>query len=205
MKKIIFITVIILSASIFTSKADLNFGIKAGLDLTTISFNESDADPVNFTGFLVGPVVDIGTPIFHLETALLFGQKNKNGNSSNDLYQDQTDKETTLTIPVNVRYNVSLLNTIGGYLSAGPDVSFMLQDERSKSLATAATRLQEDIKDKTFRAGINFGAGIHFLKRFEAGIQYHIGITDEYRTLSADSKFLKGKNKTWSITATYFL
>ncbi|MBS1319920.1 MAG: PorT family protein, partial [Parabacteroides sp.] len=47
-------------------------------------------------------------------------------------------------------------------------------------------------------AGLNFGAGVELISHLQVGINYGLGLTDNY---SAEKYDLNAKNRGWSVTA----
>ena len=56
----------------------------------------------------------------------------------------------------------------------------------------------DQLKAKSFNAGLNLGAGVELIKHLQVGFNYALGLTDDY---SASKLELNGKNRGWSITA----
>ena len=67
MKKI-FTTLLVAAALMMgiTAKAQVKFGVKGGVNVTSMSFNNSVFDASNRTGFFIGPTVKIQLPLVGL-------------------------------------------------------------------------------------------------------------------------------------------
>ena len=67
MKKI-FTTLLVAAALMIgiTAKAQVKFGVKGGVNVTSMSFNNSVFDASNRTGFFIGPTVKIQLPLVGL-------------------------------------------------------------------------------------------------------------------------------------------
>jgi hypothetical protein len=207
MKKNVFILSIILCISTLTTQAQFKFGIKAGVNLSKITYNGGEESTVlnenisNITGFQAGPMIELMIPVLNmgLDAAALYSQE---GGKIN-LKEYRTN---TLEIPVNLKYKISVLNIIGFYTAVGPYASFRLSDN-----------LKDQYKEKSFGAGLNFGFGVELIKHLQIGANYKLGLTDNYSKLmilqneprllsaSADhSDNFTGKTRGWTIAATYF-
>ena len=64
MKKILMLLFAAVALSL-PSQAQVKFGLKGGLNLTSMSFNKSSAENAikNKAGFFIGPTVKIGLPV----------------------------------------------------------------------------------------------------------------------------------------------
>lgn len=200
MKKVTIILAVFSFVFISSIRADiLRFGVKAGVNLANASFNMDALQTSNFTGFQVGPVIELGIPFIGVDIAALYSQQGLKF-KFDDTNLEQ--KESRLDVPVNLKLKFGL-GGLGGFLSAGPYASFKLSgdDFSVKSVDKAVY----DFKNKDFGAGINVGGGIELFRHLQIGVNYRIGITDDYKSFDMveDSKELKGKIRIWSITATY--
>ena len=78
MKKVLSI-VFLVAAMLFAANANaqIKFGLKGGLNVTSMSFSEEVFDASNKTGFFVGPMVKVTVPIVGLsfDAAALYDQK----------------------------------------------------------------------------------------------------------------------------------
>ena len=91
----------------------LKFGLKGGLNVTNMSFNEDVVDASNRAGFFIGPTVKLTLPIVGLsfDAAALYDQKEAKING--DEYDDgKTLTQKSFQIPVNVRYGVGLSKVV---------------------------------------------------------------------------------------------
>ena len=191
MRKIIIIFAIFLT-SVFSIQAGVRIGVKGGLNLAKASFNSDAIKTDNFTGFQVGPILEIGGAGLGVDAAILY---NRYGLKHHEL------KLTTssLDVPVNLKFKFSLVDFFGIYASAGPYVSFRLEDKIN------LTQFKDQWVSKDFGVGLNFGAGFELLKHFQVGANYQLGLNNSYTDLSwGDFKDLKAKTRIWSLTATFF-
>jgi opacity protein-like surface antigen len=202
-KKMPLITFTILCLSAFSLHAGIRIGVKAGVNLANADFNAGDIKTDNFTGFQVGPVIEIGVlPVLSVDAAVLYSQqgfKIKN----NDYYYEQ--KSSTIDIPANLKFHFPLANQFGIYLGAGPYISLKVDEQ------TTFGQIKNKFGSKEFGAGLNFGAGLELFKHMQIGANYQLCLTEDYSNGIAITdwaghiiKNFKGKTRIWSITATYF-
>jgi len=191
MKKCVFLIVLFSVVYLSSTQAQLSFGVKAGVNVNKISLNKADFSTDNLTGFQVGPMLEwIFLGNLGLETGVFYSQRGIKIEKISDI---KISKNVGyLDIPVNLKFMIGLSDTFRPYIAAGPYVSFNLSD----------SKINDQWKAKSFAAGINLGAGVRLLKFLQVGINYGIGLTDDYSTIS-DTKIsdLKAQSKTWSVTA----
>lgn len=199
MKKITIFLAVFSIVFISSIRADIRLGVKAGVSLANASFNTDAVRTSNFTGFQVGPILELGIPLIpvKLDVAALYSQQGLKFKLGDN---DFEEKESKLDVPVNLKFKFGVAGT-GVFLSAGPYVSFDL----SNSIPQIVTDTSDKFKNKDFGAGINVGGGIELLRHLQIGANYKIGMTDDYKSFNAlDVVTGKGKTRVWSITATYF-
>ena len=191
------ITLAILCMSVFSLQAGIRIGIKAGVNLAKPAFSTDAIKTDNFTGFQVGPVIEFsGLTGFGVDAAILYSQQ---GLKIKDLSLEE--RASTLDIPVNLKMKFSLADIAGCYLSAGPYVSFRLDDQ------TNIAQVKTDWSSKEFGAGLNFGAGFELLKHLQVGVNYQLGLNEDYKVISSIGNaggIINAKTRIWSITAAYF-
>jgi len=193
MKKYFVFTVIAVLFTALSAQAQLKWGLKAGVNLSSMSFSnlEENINPSNFTGFQVGPMMEFTVPIIGvgMDAALLYSQTGfKLGG--------ETFKNGSLLVPVNFKYKMSLLGIAGAFATVGPYADFKIHDDLGS--------FQETLKTKSFGAGLNFGIGAELLSKLQVGVNYQLGLTDNYGSTDAWDMITGGKTRVWSITAAYF-
>lgn len=202
MKKYLVFTVIAVLFMTLPTQAQLKFGVKAGVNLASVSFSDlpSNADPSNYTGFQVGPIMEFTVPIvgIGMDAAILYSQAGVKIPQITGL-KDASDivKNGNILVPVNFKYKYGLMGLGGVYATVGPYASF-----------NVSNNLVSDAKSKSFGAGLNFGAGVELLSRLQVGANYQLGLTDNYGASNnlqlLGSAITGGKSHIWSITAAFF-
>ena len=112
MKK--FLTLVVLLATMTVAvQAQVKFGVKGGLNITSMKFDKSVADKSNQAGFFVGPTVKFTLPVVGLgvDASALYDQR------SVEVAGDKI-KQQSIQIPVNLRYGIGL-EVVGDLLVGG--------------------------------------------------------------------------------------
>jgi len=198
MKKMMIIFAILLIPA-FSLQAGIRIGAKAGVNIAKASFNTDVIKTDNFTGFQLGPIVEV-TALggFGVDAAILYS---KHGLKSSTI--ELEEKVITLDVPVNLKKKFSLADLFGVYISAGPYVSFKMDDKIS------VNKVKTEWENKQFGVGLNFGGGVEIIKHLQLGVNYQFALNDDYSDFSVHDIW-KSKNdyiartRIWSITATYF-
>lgn len=146
----------------------------------------------NVTGFQIGPMIETTIPLIGigLDAAILYSQKGVDMKTEGTVTSTSM-KTDYLDIPVNLKWKFGI-PLVKAYLSAGPYVGFRVGGDKIWNV------LGEQIKAKNFSAGLNFGVGAELISHLQVGINYGLGLTDNY---SSDKFDMKAKNRGWSITA----
>ena len=185
-------------------QAGVKFGLKAGVNLSSINFDKdqlvNNLDTKNFTGLQVGPMIEFITPLgLGLDLSVLYSQQGFKLPTADSKWEDF--KMNTLQIPLNLKFKTELplvSKLLALYGALGPYASLGLDKD-----------LKEQVETKSFGFGLNFGIGAEVLSHLQIGVNYQLGLSDDYSNFKfetptlKDLKGLKGKPATWSITATY--
>ena len=205
MKKF-FTLVVLLAIMTVAAQAQVKFGVKGGLNLTTMKIDASVADKSNQTGFFIGPTVNFTLPIVGLgiDASALYDQRSSKATAGNT---SETLKQQSIQIPINLRYGFGLGNTASLYIFAGPQFGFNIGDKTTNLLNNA---LEWRLKDSNLSA--NLGVGLMLLNHLQVSANYNValGTTGETNvvnsTLSTAGNILTGKTKAnaWQLSVAYF-
>ena len=206
MKKILMLIVVAVGISL-PSQAQVKFGLKGGLNLTSMSFNKSSAENAikNKAGFFVGPTVKIGLPVTGLsvDASVLYDQRESKLEQNG---QEATLKSQSLQVPINIRYGVGLGSVANLFAFAGPQFGFNLGD-KSKEIFNSAL----DWTLRSSNVSANVGLGATLLNHLQITVNYNIplGKTGEVELndgAAATLNTLTGKSKAnaWQVSAAYF-
>ena len=103
----LFSTIVVMACLLLAvpAQAQVQFGLKGGLDISKLDNNLGD----NATGFFVGPMLDVTLPILGLgiDVAALYSQ------SGLDVNGASSEKLKSVEIPVNLKWTLGFGSTFG--------------------------------------------------------------------------------------------
>lgn len=203
MKKF-FTLVVLLATMAVAAQAQVKFGVKGGLNLTNMKFDNSIIDKSNQTGFFIGPTLNFTLPVVGLgiDASALYDQRSAKIEGSDDKLKQQS-----IQIPINLRYGFGLGNTASFYIFAGPQFGFNIGDKTTNLLNNA---LEWRLKDSNLSA--NLGVGLMLLNHLQVSANYNValGTTGETNVISSTwstaSNIVTGKTKAnaWQLSVAYF-
>ena len=210
MKKVLSI-VFLVAAMLFAANANaqIKFGLKGGLNVTSMSFSEEVFDASNKTGFFVGPMVKVTVPIVGLsfDAAALYDQKEadvKYTGTEGELGKVNV-KQQSINIPVNVRYGFGLSSLANIFLFAGPQWGLNVGDKNFKWNESSSYSLKKS------NFSVNVGAGVTLLNHLQVSANYNIACgksADASLSKALDAAANAGKDKShnnsWQIALGYW-
>ena len=208
MKK--FFTIMLMAVAMaMPSKAQTQFGLKGGLNLTNISdfsFSAAGVDNAvkNKAGFFIGPTVKFTLPVVGLgiDASALYDQRE--GKVEGDGGEDMTLKSQSIQIPINVRFGFGLGETASIFIFAGPQFGFNIGSKTKELVDDVA---QWTLKSSNFSA--NVGIGATFINHIQLKVNYNIafGKTGEVEVKKVGEKVWEtvtgAKENAWQISAAY--
>ena len=209
MKKVLSI-VFLVAAMLFASNANaqIKFGLKGGLNVTSMSFSEDVFDASNKTGFFVGPMVKVPVPIVGLsfDAAALYDQKEADVKYAAEGELGKVNvKQQSINIPVNVRYGFGLSSLANIFLFAGPQWGINVGDKNFKWNETSSYSLKKS------NFSVNVGAGVTLLNHLQVSANYNIACgksADASLSKALDAAANAGKDKShnnsWQIALGYW-
>ncbi len=212
MKKwITLFTVTVCLAMAMPAKAQIKFGVKGGLNLASASLSDAwdakgNAD--NYTGFFIGPMVDITIPIIGLGVDGAFMYSQKGTKISFDDLGSTTFKQQGIEIPVNLKYSIGLGSLASIYFAAGPSFYFNMKSDDDFTFNSVAGSLDYDKSE----VSLNLGAGVKLLRHLQLGVNYNMGLTDSAKAKIDSSNssdiwnVINGesyKSKMWQVSVAY--
>lgn len=162
MKKII-LSAIAIMAFAFTNAQSTRFGIKGGLNLSTVVGGDVE-DTKSLVGFHVGGFAEIKVvDKFYIQPELLYSAQGTK--VEGPFGEDYDIKLDYLNIPVLAKYYIADKFSV----EAGPQLGVLL----------SAKVEGEDFKDSTRSVdfGFNVGAGYNFTDNLSIGLRYTIGLS----------------------------
>lgn len=196
MKKILSITFLMLMVGVLPMAAQAKFGVKGGVNISKVHFNKDIFDTNNFTGFNIGPMVEFTVPLLGIgmDAAILYSRKGVEILPAPGGQGTESYKADYLDIPLNLKWKFGL-PILKAYLTAGPYASFRVGGDKIWNV------VNNQIKAKSFGAGLNFGAGVEVIRHLQVGFNYELGLSNAYA--GVDNYDADGKNRGWSITAAF--
>ena len=203
MKKL-FAVVLMAVAFAMPSKAQVSWGIQAGLNMSNVSVKDAVDNAgeavKSRTGFFVGPTVKFTLPIVGLgiDASALYDQREGKAG-------DETYKVQSLQIPINVRYGFGLGSLAEVFAFAGPQFGFKLGGDSDTSIA--GTKVSEwTLKSSNLSANIGIGATI--AGHLQAKVNYNIalGKTGEYKENVGGvmKEISSAKFNAWQVSVAWF-
>lgn len=209
-KSMLLICTLFLGVTVMAQTEKVKLGVKAGLNLSSLTFDESELNSSNKTGFTAGVMVEI--PIaknFSLQPELLYSEQGSKSSFSdadvtNSHYKSTIDLNY-LNIPVMLKYYVLK----GLSVQAGPQIGILLKANNKYQDNFLGYENRETFNLKEYSTGIdtsvNFGLGYQFQNKFYADARYNISYSNVFKE-SDVSHFINNdmKNRVFQITIGYF-
>lgn len=209
MKKI-FTSAAIALAMLFTANtanAGINFGVKGGLNVTSMSLDSEVFDASNRAGFFFGPTVKFTLPIVGLgiDASALYDQREAKL-TVGEAKTKETVKTQAINIPINARYSVGLGSVASVLFFAGPQFGLNVGD---KNVDLGG---DSNWKFRSSQFSVNVGAGFSFMNHFEVTANYNIacGKTGDATLSKTVSEVVgsatkdKGRANAWQIALAYY-
>lgn len=203
MKKIL--TLVLFAAVTMAAQAQIDFGVKGGLNVTHLSVSKDVIDPSNQVGFFVGPTVKFTLPIVGLgiDASALYDQRSAEVEGATDKL-----KQSSIQVPINARISFGLGSTASIYIFAGPQFGFNIGNKVTELFNDAA-----EWRLKSSNLSANVGAGVVLLKHLQASVNYNfaLGKTGDFNVLNAGAEALgfngskiDGRMNAWQLSVAYF-
>ena len=196
MKSAKYLLIFVALFAVSTVGAQVRFGAKGGLNIAKAEFNKDAFKSDNITGFHIGPTIEamFGKGGLGLDLSLLYTQKGFDSD-------EEKVKNSYIEVPANLKFKLGM-PLINPYVAAGPYVGFRISGDKAW---TVSKSVEEQIKAKSFAAGMNFAIGAELFDKLQLGLNYSWGLIDNYKTFDAnDLDSYKGKSHTWSVSASVF-
>ena len=198
MKKILTIIAVACIAFAMPSQAQVKFGLKGGLNLTSLSGDNNSAFS-NKSGFFVGPTVKFTVPVVGLSVdgSVLYDQRQVDIKGTSESIKSQT-----IQIPVNVRYGIGLSSLVNVFAFAGPQFGFNIGD-KSKWLSDVQGW---SLKSSNISGNVGIGATVFSKLQITANYNFQLSKTGEVEVKLPDGTIETGKMKfnTWQLGLGYY-
>ena len=201
MKKIY--AVIILLAAIVVAQpaqAQVNIGLRGGLNISNMSLNKDVFDVSNRAGFFIGPSLKLGFGSVGADISALYDQREAK-------VDEETIKQKNIVIPINARVNIGL-GAASVFLAAGPQFGFNIGDKEFK---WKEKEVENTFQLKKSNFSVNVGGGVHFGK-LDVGVTYNIAVgktadvdaEGAWNTTKDAIKNFDAKNNAWQVFAVIY-
>ena len=203
MKRILIAMAVCLACCFTTAQAQFKFGLKGGLNVSSVRLNSSVFDGSNRAGFHVGPTLEFTLPLgwLGLEISALYDTY-KVAMEGVDENGNLTKPASTLRyvdVPLNVNAGFGLGSFAKIFISTGPQIAFSLGDSKILDY-------KYDLKNSLF--SWNAGLNVRLFKHYQVGYTYNVGIGNTAELSVKDVNPLKLseklKNSTHKITLSYY-
>jgi opacity protein-like surface antigen len=199
MKKILTIIAIACVAFATPSQAQVKFGLKGGLNLTSLSADNIAGGVSNKSGFFVGPTVKFTLPVvgLSLDASALYDQRNAKIKNA-----DATVKFQSVQIPINVRYGFGLSSVVNVFAFAGPQFGFNIGD-KSKLLDQMGSW---SLKSSNISGNVGIGATVFSKLQITANYNFQLSKSGEVEYKDANGATQTGKMKfnSWQLGLGYY-
>ena len=177
MKKLLIFMIIAFIGFVPVNAQDVNFGAKAGVNLASITGDETDGLSSR-TSFHLGLVAEIAiSETFSFQPELLYSAQGADYSESEGY--DGSYQLDYINIPLMAKFYVGE----GFSLEAGPQVGFCMsanEDFTFSSVAQKSVAEKEDISEfvKDFDFGVNVGVGYKMESGLNFGARYSLGLAN---------------------------
>ena len=165
-----------------SAEAQFHWGLRAGADFSKFPTTADQFKSDYYTGFHVGPTVEMKLPLrFSVDASLLFSQKNVGITSMEKTEVMDILKTNYFVVPVNAKFDLVSLPGADVMVIAGPQFNFMLNNnlEDLKDLNTL-----RETEAKKASVGVNVGLGVRVLKMLQISALYNATLSDDYKFTS---------------------
>ena len=196
-KFLVVIAAIVISGLSMKADAQFRFGLRAGVNVSTLHFNNSIFDSSNRAGFTGGIITEFTMPVVGIgfDASLMYVRRNQPWFEEN-IATEKVGRDY-IDLPINLKWkmNIPVINAIARpFLTTGPVFSLM----------TGSKNYMEDVKGRRFDTAWSFGAGVELLKHLQVSASYGLGLTKALKTTGATSTAnIEGHNRYWTVTAAY--
>ena len=177
-----------------TSTSPATFGVKGGMNVSSLSNGADLSDSKSKIGFNAGVFANIPlASSFSVQPEVIYndlGSKvTREYTSLGNTYRNEYSRNLGyVAVPVMFQYNA----TPEFYLEAGPEFGFLVSANdkfKNSTNNNSSTQIASLNKDdfKTFNFGIGIGAGYYFIPNLGITARYTAGLTDIYKNNSGDA------------------
>ncbi|WP_316633810.1 porin family protein [uncultured Flavobacterium sp.] len=205
-KSMLILCTLFLSVTVIAQTQKVKLGVKAGLNLSSLTFDESELNSSTKAGFTTGLMVEI--PLaknFSLQPELLYSQQGtKTSFSDIDVTNSNfrsTIKLNYLNIPIMLKYYV----IEGLSVQVGPQLGILLKANNKYQDNFLGYENQDSFDLKDYSTGVdtsvNLGLGYQLKNKFYTDLRYNISYSNVFKEGDANHFINKDmKNRVFQIT-----
>ena len=182
MKKIMLVLVVFTTTAI-VSKAQVKFGVKAGLNGYTLGGDEVDGEDIKTKiGFNAGGLVNIPiSQMFAFQPEVIY-------NGEGGRQTDGDDRVNYNLNYINIPLLVQFTSASGFYAEVGPQIGFLMSAKADTKIGgtSSDTEIKDQLKTANFSAAI--GAGFRMSSGLGIGARYNVGLGSIAEDSNSDLK-----------------
>ena len=203
---------LLLCATITAQTEKVKIGVKAGLNIASLTFDENELESSQKTGFTAGIMAEI--PLaknFSVQPEVLYSQQGMKFSYSDIDVANSSYKSTItlnyLNIPVMLKYYVLK----GLSVQAGPQIGILLKSNNKyqDNFLGYDNHENYNLSDYTnaFDTSVNLGLGYQFKDKFYVDLRYNIAYSDVFKEANSNGNYVINsdmRNRVFQITIGYF-
>lgn len=189
-------------AVIMPAMAQFRFGVRAGVNVNSLHFNEELLSSDNRAGFTGGVMAEFTVPLIGVGADLGVMYVKRNSQYMQTLADKTVATEKMhsdyIEIPLNLKYKIgipAISSLLKPYIFTGPSFAFL----------TSKKAINEFVEKKTCDIAWNFGLGLEFFNHLQVSASYGLGMTKALQAVkvAGDAAGIEGKNRYWTVTAAW--
>jgi len=203
---------LLLCATITAQTEKVKIGVKAGLNIASLTFDENELESSQKTGFTAGIMAEI--PLaknFSVQPEVLYSQQGMKFSYSDIDVANSSYKSTItlnyLNIPIMLKYYVLK----GLSVQAGPQIGILLKSNNKyqDNFLGYDNHENYNLSDYTnaFDTSVNLGLGYQFKDKFYVDLRYNISYSDVFKEANSNGNYVINsdmRNRVFQITIGYF-
>lgn len=211
-KSKLIVCALLMCAGVMAQTEKVKLGVKAGLNVSSLTFDENELDSSSKNGFTAGLMAEI--PLaknFSVQPELLYSQQGMKLSYSDPEVENSHYKSTIalnyINIPVMLKYYV----VKGLSLQAGPQVGILLKanNKYQDNFLGYDNHEKMDLKEYSngIDASVNFGIGYQFVDKLYVDARYNMSYNNVFKDVTANTNYVINsdmKNRIFQITVGYF-
>ncbi|MCR5473546.1 MAG: outer membrane beta-barrel protein [Prevotella sp.] len=145
------------------------FGVKGGLEVVSMEFDDNLFDKSNRAGFFVGPTFVISTalPGLAIDISGFYNERTLK-------VEGESVQQKSILIPAHVRYGAGIMGLGAVFLTAGPQLSFNVGPSQFYWEDVNMNAKQFLLQDT--KLAMDFGVGLSIGRHLEAIVYYNVPI-----------------------------